>query len=266
MNTGIKQWLRQQLVSMDGIRACGYGRDADLIVHSWRSVSVQLHLLEKPTKTRSIKRIVQESTRVGIGSLFILNRQLVPADGVVVTPGEWLQVIHALTDDRIYFYYVDGGEPHIGQLHLRQVANLDEYEVVYGPEIMLTQLPFFRVWVKLPAIKGNWLVANFGSTNFWQPLHEQRQRHYQWTAWHYYHRRASNGAVGTGVTDNQLAECYAFLGLQDGAGCDEIKTAYRKLAQQLHPDVSELPTEEAQVKFNTLCEAYQYLRDIRECS
>ena len=52
---------------------------------------------------------------------------------------------------------------------------------------------------------------------------------------------------------------YAILGVERGAGADEIKKAYRKLAQKYHPDVSKDPKGEE--KFKELAEAYQTLKD-----
>src|SRR6266567_7709520 len=52
---------------------------------------------------------------------------------------------------------------------------------------------------------------------------------------------------------------YAILGLQKTASADEIKAAYRKLAQKFHPDVSK--EKDAEAKFKEVAEAYQTLKD-----
>ena len=52
---------------------------------------------------------------------------------------------------------------------------------------------------------------------------------------------------------------YAILGVQRTAGADEIKKAYRKLAQKYHPDVTKDPQGEE--KFKDIAEAYQTLKD-----
>lgn len=50
---------------------------------------------------------------------------------------------------------------------------------------------------------------------------------------------------------------YDVLGVQQGASEDEIKSAYRKLAKKLHPDVNSEP--DAQDRFREISEAYEQL-------
>ena len=52
---------------------------------------------------------------------------------------------------------------------------------------------------------------------------------------------------------------YKILGVERGAGEDDIKKAYRKLARKYHPDVSKEPN--AKEKFQEVSEAYETLRD-----
>jgi curved DNA-binding protein len=52
---------------------------------------------------------------------------------------------------------------------------------------------------------------------------------------------------------------YASLGLERGAGAEQIKKAYRRLARKFHPDVSkEVGAEE---RFKEIAEAYRTLSD-----
>ena len=54
---------------------------------------------------------------------------------------------------------------------------------------------------------------------------------------------------------------YAVLGVSKNASPDEIKRAYRKLAQRYHPDVAKMDRKEAEEKFKTVSEAYEVLMD-----
>jgi curved DNA-binding protein len=57
----------------------------------------------------------------------------------------------------------------------------------------------------------------------------------------------------------KYTDYYAALGVERGAGADDIKKAYRRLAQKYHPDVSREPDAEA--KFKEIAEAYATLKD-----
>ncbi|EYU36790.1 hypothetical protein ABFS82_14G300400 [Erythranthe guttata] len=62
----------------------------------------------------------------------------------------------------------------------------------------------------------------------------------------------------------QTASLYQVLGVQTGATCQEIKSAYRKLARVLHPDVASVGPEgdtSAAEKFIQVHAAYATLSD-----
>ena len=50
---------------------------------------------------------------------------------------------------------------------------------------------------------------------------------------------------------------YEILGVERGANDGEIKKAFRKLAREVHPDVSEAP--DAETRFREAAEAYEVL-------
>jgi DnaJ-class molecular chaperone len=56
-----------------------------------------------------------------------------------------------------------------------------------------------------------------------------------------------------------MKDYYAVLGIASNASVDEVKTAYRKLASQLHPDKNS--SSEAPAMFRRVQEAYERLSD-----
>ena len=57
----------------------------------------------------------------------------------------------------------------------------------------------------------------------------------------------------------EFKDYYGILGVEQGAGDAEIKSAYRRLARKYHPDVSK--EAGAEDKFKAVNEAYEALRD-----
>jgi tetratricopeptide (TPR) repeat protein len=59
----------------------------------------------------------------------------------------------------------------------------------------------------------------------------------------------------------ELGDCYRLLGLRSGASFADIKSSYRRLAQQYHPDINP-DDRKAQDKFIALTEAYKLLLQV----
>lgn len=281
----IKRWLCDQFTALDSVRGCVLDREADVVVYTWGGTIIHVHLLETLWKARQIKKVAGDNSRVGIGTLFLVNAKLVPRDGEKIEPDEGLLALHGFFKDKIYTFRVEAGVPRIGQVHFKSFGRSDEREVWYGPDIEIRSLPCYRVWVKAPnSIKGEWLVANFGSDAFWKHAdytagrdafrRAQRQGYTRESTWS---NASWNDGAGYGyqtddesppssanghapTKDTKLVRSYAQLGVTQGATSDEVKTAFRKLARELHPDVSTLPKDEAERRFKTLNEAYTYIK------
>ncbi len=56
-------------------------------------------------------------------------------------------------------------------------------------------------------------------------------------------------------------DLYKILGVSKNANQDEIKSAFRKLAKQYHPDIYQGDKKEAEEKFKRIAEAYKILSD-----
>lgn len=62
----------------------------------------------------------------------------------------------------------------------------------------------------------------------------------------------------------QYKDYYKTLGVAKSASTKEIKSAYRKLARQWHPDVNPTKKKEAEEKFKEISEAYEVLSDAQK--
>ncbi|AFY55761.1 DnaJ-class molecular chaperone with C-terminal Zn finger domain [Rivularia sp. PCC 7116] len=58
-----------------------------------------------------------------------------------------------------------------------------------------------------------------------------------------------------------LLDCYRLLGLRSGASFPDIKSSYRRLAQQYHPDINP-DDDRAKEKFIAVTEAYKLLLQV----
>ncbi len=275
MNPNLKRWLSDQFAGIDSVRSARAAHDDVIVVHTWSGVVIHVHLVDQPIKARTIKHIVQDNTRVGIGTLFIVSTKIVPDDGAKVEPDEGLLALHALFKDKFYTYRFEDGEVRIGQVHFKPHRK-EDHEVWYGPDIEIRHLPCYRVWVSAPqTIKGNWMIANFGSEAFWKradyttgrDAFRQQQRRARDTKYYFWSNPAWNSNGGSGYTtsappppETELDRSYRQLGLTREASGDEVKAAFRRLALEFHPDVSDLPKAEAEIRFKKLYDAYAFIK------
>lgn len=279
MTVQIQHWLTKQLSAVDTVRAAKATNAETIAVHTWSGVVIHVYLISQMPKARAIKKTVSDNTRVGIGTLFVVDAEIVPEDGAQVEPDEGLIAIHALFKDKIYTYRVENGTPVIGQVHFKAYSRNELREVWYGPDVQIRHLPSFRVWVTAPqAIKGNWLTATFGSDAFWKSAdysagrdafrQQQRRaegnvRYFEWSnpPWNTNGSGEGYRTPTRAIPESALDRAYKQLGLPRGATGDEVKAAFRRLAREVHPDVSDLPKPEAEARFKKLHEAYTIIKE-----
>lgn len=274
-----KRWLAERIAAVPSVRSCMIDREADLVARTWSATITHIHLLDELVKPRQLRKMLNDNSRVGIGTLFVVCADVLPPDGTRIEPMEGLEALHALHRDKVYTYRETENGLLIGQVHLKSFGRQQEYELWYGPPVEIQTLPCFRVWVRTPAsIKGDWLIATFGAEPFWkhaaytaerEALRRQQRggftRRAAWTAagWNgvpHVEDGPNPPAAAAPARHTRLEIAYAHLGLPGGAGSDEVKAAYRRLARELHPDVSNLPKGEAETRFKLLHEAYTFIK------
>lgn len=276
----LRDWLQLQLRTIDSVQSVTAGAGSDLLLHSWQGNRVQIYLIDQPVKTRTLRRILHDSSAIGTNSLFLLDHRLMPPDGERITLKEWMLAFHALFSERIYTYRMGDHEPEIIEIHFEPINGTSDHKAWYGPTVSFRKLRYFRATVKYKPLKGDWLIADFDSYTFWKNQDFQRFRAEQqsaarqrsrgqttWQTWSGYQTWGSSTNGGNGSAppprsplQTHLDECYKLLGLERSATLEEVKAAFRQQAKLYHPDTSDLPAPEASAAFQKINAAYDYIK------
>jgi hypothetical protein len=270
---GIKKWLQYQLNGLISVQTVRIDGEAHLDVFTWTGVKINIHLIDTPVKTRAIKRTLQSATDVGTNTLFLVDAGMIPVDGHRFVPAEWLLAVHAVSADRVYAYRLRDNLPELFQAHLEPINGTGEYECWHGPQVIFKRIRSYRHTAKPRFIKGDWLVADFDTPNFWKKQdyrsyraardQQKKQGNTTWQTWSGYqtwsdYEDGSNSQHGP--IREHLHTCYRMLGISSEASREEVRAAFRKQAISLHPDTSHLPRSEAEARFRELSAAYEYIK------
>jgi hypothetical protein len=260
--------LSALLRKVPSVKNCTLTHDGVLSANLWSSTAVHIYTVTEAIKVRQIKKLLQECSRLGIGSLFVVDARLLPPDGERTEPADWLLALHELSGDRIYTWRFEAGKLALGQVHFKPFGG-NLREVWYGPDVVPAGLPFYRVSVKNPTLRGEWQVANFGNDLFWkrQGFRTERAAEYAeyegkrvngWSSERAYSAFADR--TNPLLQQTKLEIAFQQLGLRVDASEADTKAAFRRLARECHPDVSRLPKEEAERRFRSITEAFAYIR------
>ncbi len=269
MSEVFKQWLKNNLDQMVSVQSTYlHIENADLVILSWKGVKVDVHLIRAPPRTRNLKRILQNASSQGTNSLFLVEDHLLPSDGQRVLPKEWMLMLQMLTGERIYTYR--GTQPEIFQVHFDPINNASgEHQTWYGPTVTFKQLRYFRTSIRKPrALKGDWLVADFGCPVYWrnssyraqQATTATKARTHRETTWQTWSNYASESSMRLSAMQDHLTSCCRLLGVQLDTPREEVKRAFRRKVISLHPDTTKLPPKEAETMFHDLQQAYNYIK------
>lgn len=273
-----KKWLREQFIRLVNVQRCTLGqssltgaavREVDLMVTTWGGNVLHVHLIDEPIKPNRVRKIIETATESGIPVLFLLDAALLPMQGERIQGEAWFVPFQALVNDRAYAYRADPAAPRILPVQFKPISR-QEYQTAYGAPIAITQVRHFRATVKHSALKGFWLLVDLESEAATQmpPIRNTDTSGYQTSGPRFadagmphWERPAHQKPPGTApAVKTRLDLCYEMLGVERSASREEVKAAFRRLAFEVHPDVSELPKDEAELRFKRLSEAYEVIK------
>ncbi|MBA3873528.1 MAG: J domain-containing protein [Anaerolineae bacterium] len=279
-----KKLLRERITRFVSVQRCVLGqpamaaapiRDVDIVVQMWAGVVIHIHVIDEPIKVGKVRRIIESATDNGIPILFLLDASLLPAPKTHITIDQWYVPFQSLVDDRAYSYRVENNEPVITPVQFRPYSRF-ELEVSYGAPLAISQIQHSRISVRQSTLKGFWLLADFESdpnANV-PPIRRTDYSNYQYNGprpsfqeMPHWEKPPTGDKSGTPPPPNtnlpqksRLELAYEVLGISASATREEVKAVFRKLAFEVHPDVSTLPKPEAEARFKLLSEAYAFIK------
>ena len=278
-----KRHFRDQLASFVNVQRSTLGqplmaaspvRDVDIVVKMWAGVIIHIHVIDEPIKVGRVRKIIENATDNGIPVLFLLDAALLPAAKTHVPVDQWYVPFQSLVDDRAYCYRLDDTKPQIFPVQFRPYSRI-ELEVAYGAALNISQIQHSRVTVRQSSLKGFWLLADFETdpnANV-PPIRRTDYSSYQYAGPRqsfqdlpHWEKIPTGDKTNTPPPNTNLPQksrleiAYETLGLSSSATREEAKAVFRKLAFEVHPDVSELPKPEAEARFKLLSEAYAFIK------
>ncbi len=272
MSDAIARWIRATFAIVPDVNRASTEPDpsvvfkshqADVVVSTWMGARLYVYLIEKSPKVRDIKNILRDNSRSGIGTLFIVDKKLLPDDNDKVSSQDWWEALLLLGDNFFYTYYIADDEVKLTQAHFEPVNGKDEFRVWYLPEFAIEKVTVRRKEVTKGGIKGRWHIGDIASPDYKRRVGDERanQRfHYRTKYTEDIPHNKKNGHSRNG-RDPRLEQYYDLIGVEKGASEKEIKAAFRQMALKVHPDVSALPRQEANERIKQLNEAYEYIKD-----
>lgn len=224
---------------------------ADLVVYTWMGAVLYVYLLEKEPRVRELRGILRENSRTGIGTLFMVKLALLPPAGKGIAMSDWQDGLRGLSDSWIYGY---SPEQDIVQVHFQPTPIAEQFDCLHLPNFVIEHVSVRRREVN-SSLKGDWFLGDIASPAFKRRINYERihQR------FHYTTRTAPREVSPAPV--DTLLRYYEMLGLERNASEKEVKSAFRRLAMNIHPDVSSLPRAEAERRIKELIEAYEFIKE-----
>ncbi|MDQ7027440.1 MAG: DnaJ domain-containing protein [Anaerolineae bacterium] len=272
MNDAIGIWLRDTFAGISDVRRATTQPDsrvifqnhkAHVVVSTWMGARLYIYVLEKPPKVRDLKNILRDNSRNGIGTLFVMQLSELPKHDDTLRLTDWQEALMLLNDDFIYAYAVKDGEISLTQVHFSASSTKkDDYRIWYLRNFQIENVSVRKRDIG-GNIKGAWRLGDIASPAYKRRMNHERvhQRfHYRTQYTQEIPNARANGSHPRKRSE-QLAYYYQLLGVDKDAKETDIKAAFRRIALQVHPDVSALPRQEAHRRIKELNEAYEFIKD-----
>lgn len=265
MENAVAKWLETRFRNVQDVKFATTLREMnityrshepDIIIETWMNSRLYVYLIEAEPKSRTMKAILKQNSNANIGTLFIVNSALLPADGETIKIPDWQDDLRVMSLGAIYAYGIVDDELAVMQVNYGETTLRNEYKVWHTLDF-----PFDAVSVRRREystnIKGKWYVGDIASTAFKRRMNAERSRQ------RFHYRTKTTQEVDIAPAD-QISAAYLALQIEVGANQKAVKEAFRKLAREYHPDVSDHNKNEAEKRFKEVKDAYDTIKSHRK--
>ena len=225
-----------------------------VVVETWMNSRLYVYVFSQPPKSRVIKVLLRQNSQAGIGTLFLIDRRLLPADGSIGKLADWQDDLRVMHRGAIYAIDLNADRLGVIQVNFDETMQNREYRVWHSADF-----PFDAVSVRrrqyTSNIKGIWHIGEIASSRFQRRLNEERARQ------RFHYRTKQTCPIEQDA--NGISAAYLALEIEVGAGQDAVKQAFRKLARKYHPDVTKHEKAKAEQRFKEVKSAYDQIRSHR---
>lgn len=207
-----------------------------IIVEMKTGQKIMLQLIERLLPVGELIEALKEQQALGLHTLYILwADMLLPPEGRVYLPDDWMEALYTLYGDMIYGYDAYGPYATVFPVYFEPRGGGFQRFIRYGDTIDVSQLRAETIHTENRFLTGTWRVASF------EPAGE----------------REHVNKDGPPLVRGTLAAYYAVFDLTPDADREAVRGAYRRLARAYHPDVNDSP--EATRQMQRINEAYRHI-------
>jgi hypothetical protein len=192
---------------------------------------VAIHLVERDVDVQMVKSVLEMNSRKNIHTLFILwCDMLLPQDGLLYPPYDWMSALLNVYGDKIYAYELEGDSAIFFPVYFERQSSGLARLIRYGEPANMVDLHCAVIRTD-GHLNGTWRIADF-------------------------ERIAAQGQTPPPKTPERstIQAYYDVLEIKRDANRATVRKAYRRLARLYHPDVNK--TDSAHERMQQINVAY----------
>lgn len=265
MENAVAKWLASEFRNVQDVKSASTqnqngliyrNHDADFVVETWMNSRLYVYILDKSIKSRTIKNTLKQNTNASVGTLFIINSALLPADKETSKLEDWQDDLRVMNGGAIYAYGIVEDKLSIIQVNFSETMHQHVFNCWHTTDFPLDTVSVRRRDFNTN-IKGTWYIGDIASPQFKRRINKER------ASQRFHYRTKQTHPIDIAPAD-QLQAAYLALQIEVSAGQDAVKEAFRKMAREYHPDVSNHDKEEAEQRFKEIKSAYDKIKSHRD--